>query len=91
MCTSGGLAGGFVSHKVGQMMAGDNNTTPRPPSPPKPIEPLNAELVLDPVVNTVTVDNNAALKQKKLNQKKASPMSLSNTGLQIGAYTDESR
>ena len=89
MCSSGGLAGGFVSHKVGQMMAGDSNpTTPRPM---QPIEPLKADLVPDPVVNAGTLDQEAALKQKKLNQTKARPAGLHNTGLHIGGMDVKSK
>ena len=101
MCTSGGLAGGFVSHRVGQMMAGNgssntNSVPPRPIQEPVPtaltsIEPLKAAMVSEPLVNTGTLDQKTALKQKKLNQKKENPMTLTNTGLQIGGTNVESR
>ena len=91
MCSSGGLAGGFVSHKAGQMLAGNGSSNPRPPRPMQPVEPLKAELVSEPVVNTGTLDQETALKQKKLNQTKARPVGLHNTGLHIGGMDVKSK
>ena len=89
-----GLAGGFVSAKAGQMMAGDGSSNvPRPVQKPVPkaIEPLEPSMVVDPVVNTASVNQESAIKQKELNQQKARPVGLTDTGLQIRGYKNESK
>ena len=85
---------------VGSMLlgggGGGSDDKPAPPKPVEeptptamePVEPLEAT---EPVVNTDTLDQEAALKQKNLNETKSRPIGLSNTGLQIGGMDVKSK
>ena len=88
---------------VGSMLLGgggggsdDKPTPPKPvqeptPTAMTPIEPLEAAMVSEPVASTDTLDQEAALKQKNLNETKSRPIALSNTGLQIGGMDAKSK
>jgi hypothetical protein len=84
------------------MLLGGGGGSKDKPAPPKPvqepaptamspIEPLEATMASEPVVSTDTLDQEAALKQKNLNETKSRPIALSNTGLQIGGMDVKSK
>ena len=68
-----GLAGGFVSAKAGQMLAGDGSSNR--PKPVKPLKPLETMKPID-VEETLTAQPTTP----------TTPKGPSNTGLQIGGY-----
>jgi len=86
---------------VGSMLlgggGGGSDDKPAPPKPEQPavptalqpVEPLEM-MTSKSLVNTTEADQQAAMKQQELVNKKASPGALSNTGLQIGADYGES-
>jgi len=84
---------------VGSMLFGgggggsDEESAPAPEAPAptalQPVEPLEM-MTSESMVDVTEADQQAAMKQQELVNKKASPGALSNTGLQIGADYGES-
>ena len=75
-----GLAGGFVSAKAGQMMAGDGSSNSKPVKPLEPKEPM---VMSNPTIKDPETTN-------KLFQETTKGRGI-NTGLQIGGTYNESK
>mgnify|MGYP003989484201 CR=1 FL=1 len=75
-----GLAGGFVSAKAGQMMAGDGSNSREPVKPLKPKEPM---VMSNPTIKDPETTN-------KLFQHATKGRGI-DTGLQIGGTYNESK
>jgi hypothetical protein len=73
-----GLAGGFVSAKAGQMMAGDNSS-----KPVKPLEPKEPVVMSNPTIKDPETTN-------RLFQETTKGRGI-DTGLQIGGTYNESK
>ena len=75
-----GLAGGFVSAKAGQMMAGDGSSNSKPVKPLEPKEPM---VMSNPTIKDPETTN-------KLFQHATKGRGI-DTGLQIGGTYNESK
>ena len=85
---------GVGSMLMGGGGGGGNDEAPAPEQPAaptalQPVEPLEM-MTSKSMVDVTEADQQAAMKQQELVNKKASPGALSNTGLQIGADYGES-
>ena len=76
-----GLAGGFVSAKAGQMLAGDGSSSSS--KPVKPLKPKEPMVMSNPTIKDPETTN-------KLFQETTKGRGI-NTGLQIGGTYNESK